>query len=278
MTSRLGWSRLWALAAVLVAGFAVGCSSSRRPPIDYPVDPDPSSTYCLKYLPPTYREVPKLVECSPSKVCQECSWRKEITFEEVCTPGRYEKKCTPCREKKSVEIVVEPARTEWVKAPCACEKDGCCFKPVTIPARTKCCDDHRDREGPRVLRVHPAAVQRRAEDAHRRGPDAGLQAGPVRRALAEGRVHARPLGVGRSATTAARPAAAARRRARAARRRQLQHGARPPTDRRPRRTDRTRASRPRTRGPCRWMDTPARDCRPRAVPACACAPPGRQAR
>lgn len=139
-SSRFGWSRLWALAAVLVAGFAVGCSSSRRPPIDYPVDPDPSSTYCLKYLPPTYREVPTLVQCKPAKVCQECSWRKEITFDEVCTPGSYEKKCTPCRTKKSVEVVVEPARTEWVKAPCACEKDGCCFKPVTIPARTKCCD------------------------------------------------------------------------------------------------------------------------------------------
>jgi len=133
-------SRPLVFAALLVAFFAVGCSSSRRPPIDYPRDADPSSTYCLKYLPPTYREVPKLVECSPSKVCQECSWRKEITFEEVCTPGRCEKKCTPCREKKTVEVVVTPGRTEWVKAPCAGEKNGCCFKPCEIPARTKLCE------------------------------------------------------------------------------------------------------------------------------------------
>lgn len=132
--------RLGTVVAAVLALSAVACSSSRRPPIPYPQDPDLASTYCLKYLPPTYRSVPKLVECSPSKVCQECTWRKEVTFEETCKPGCYETKCSPCRTRKSVEVVVTPGRTEWVKAPCACEKDGCCYKAVEVPARTRCCE------------------------------------------------------------------------------------------------------------------------------------------
>jgi hypothetical protein len=119
---------------------AAACSSARRAPIDYPSDPDKDATYCLRWEPPTYRSVPQLCECAPAKVCQECSWRKEITFKEVCTPGCYEPKCSPCREHKSVEIVATPGRTEWRKAPCACEKDGCCYKAVDIPPTTKCCE------------------------------------------------------------------------------------------------------------------------------------------
>lgn len=132
-------SRLAALAAVAVLFVTAGCASSRgRPPIPYPEDPSKDSTYCLKYLPPTYREVPHLVECAPSKVCQECSWKKEVTFETVCTPGRYDVKTTPCRTRKTVELVVEPARTVWAKASCQGEKD--CYKPCETPARTKCCE------------------------------------------------------------------------------------------------------------------------------------------
>jgi hypothetical protein len=106
----------------------------------YPDDPDPCATYCLVWVPPTYRDVPKLVCCQPETCGTERFFRRKIDFEEVCTPPCYEKKCTPCRTHTEEVVEATPARREWIKTSC-CGCDGAeCYKPVVCPPTYKMCE------------------------------------------------------------------------------------------------------------------------------------------
>ncbi|MCC7140259.1 MAG: hypothetical protein IT460_17700 [Planctomycetes bacterium] len=119
---------------------ACASSSGRRPSAPpFPTDPDVDATYCRVWVPPTYREVPRLVECAPCRVEHEKAFRRELTFKEVCTPGSYETKCTPCRTRTEVEVQATPGRTDWAKVDCGCGT-GECYRPVEVPPTTCSCE------------------------------------------------------------------------------------------------------------------------------------------
>lgn len=114
-------------------------SSGRPAPPPFPTDPDVDASYCRVWVPPTYREVPRLVECAPSRCDSEKVWRRELTFSEVCTPGSYETKTTPCRTRTEMEVQATPGRTEWATVDCGCAP-GECFHPVRVPPTTCTCE------------------------------------------------------------------------------------------------------------------------------------------
>src|SRR5688572_15769236 len=76
------------LAAALVLGGAAltACSGGPGQP-PFPQNPDPCSSYCLKWVPPTYREVPRVCMTKPpcSRDYEVCT--ANTCFREVVTPG-----------------------------------------------------------------------------------------------------------------------------------------------------------------------------------------------
>jgi len=133
--------RSFAVLAGVVALATAGCSSgSGRPP--FPADPDPCASYCLVWVPPVYRQTPKICPC-PGKTVTEKVPVQKVCFQEVCTPGQCIERCIPdqCRRYGAVEV--EPGRTEWVRVqctdPCTCCTQEC-WKPVHIPPKYKWCE------------------------------------------------------------------------------------------------------------------------------------------
>jgi hypothetical protein len=139
--------RLRAVLWAVIGLSASACASSRtpmKPP--FPTDPDPCASYCLVWVPPEYREVPRVVPCE-GKIVTEKVCRSRVELEETCTPGHYEARRSPdvCRQWAIVEA--EPARTEWRTVKCCDEKNGCCYKPVEIPAQYKVCERRETEKG-----------------------------------------------------------------------------------------------------------------------------------
>ena len=152
---RMATRRLWAVLSTVLSAAAVfsmgGCSSNHsfasNPP--YPVDPDPCATYCMVWVPPTYRDVPRVCP-GQGGTCSETVCRKRIELEEVCTPGHYEKKCSPDVCRKYAIVEAEPAHTEWKKVKCCTPcgpAAGCCFRPVEVPAQYKVCERQDSEKG-----------------------------------------------------------------------------------------------------------------------------------
>ena len=108
-----------------------------KPP--YPVDADPCSAYCLCWVPPTCREVPHLVCCKPEVCCKEKVFRNRVDFEEVCTPGCYEKKTCPCKTRTMEFVQTTPGHREWQRVDC-CGPCPECYCPVDCPPTYKCCE------------------------------------------------------------------------------------------------------------------------------------------
>ncbi len=133
--------KVWALVSVLLGLATAGCSSSSsRMPVAPPADPDPDATYCLVWVPPAYREVPRVVPCGSGHVRSERAERVVYDFEEVVKPGCYEAKCTPDRCRTTQEIEATPARREWVKVEC-CGPDGQdCYRSVEVPPTYRVCE------------------------------------------------------------------------------------------------------------------------------------------
>jgi hypothetical protein len=135
----------WALVAAVVGSSLVGCSSTggdhgRPPKPPYPVGAGTCDTYCLVWVPPVYRDVPKVVCCKPGGVTQEKVCVRKTEFDEVCRPGCYEPKRTPdrCRTEE-VAVQCAPGSDRWVPTNCPCDC-GECFRHERIPPRYRLCD------------------------------------------------------------------------------------------------------------------------------------------
>lgn len=135
-----------AAAALLVTA---GCSSSQGAKPPFPSDPDPCAAYCLHWVPPVYREVPKFVP-GCGKVVTKNVPVERVEFCEVCKPGVCKTVCVPdqCRRYGAVEV--EPARDEWVKVNCPDPCTGCCedcWKVVRVPPKYKWCEKCETEKG-----------------------------------------------------------------------------------------------------------------------------------
>ena len=152
MATRRLWAVLSTVLAATVGLAAGGCSSGPRPgsaAAPYPTDPDPCATYCMVWVPPTYRDVPRVVPGCGGTTC-ETVCRKKVDLVETCTPGHYESKCTPDQCRRWAIVEAEPAHTEWKKVKCCTPcgtAPGCCFQPVEVPAQFKVCEKHETEKG-----------------------------------------------------------------------------------------------------------------------------------
>jgi len=106
-------------------------------------------------VPPTYREVPRLVCCSPERCTTEKVFRRKVEFEQICKPGCYTEKKRPdvCRTEEIVEVV--PGRTEWVRTNCECAPCPECYKQVEIPPCYKKCEKTVTEEGVKYCAFTP---------------------------------------------------------------------------------------------------------------------------
>jgi hypothetical protein len=107
--------------AVAAAAF-VGCSSSGSPsqgscavlPPDLPNDPEPCTTYCRVWVPPVYRDVPKLVQVKPPRMVTKEETVCRLRFQEVCVKPRETKLCrTPGTRCESSVVQVRPGGYKW---------------------------------------------------------------------------------------------------------------------------------------------------------------------
>jgi hypothetical protein len=150
----------WGLLVLVAAAFAAaGCGSGGVRPNDpshaalppYPADADPCAAYCLVWVPPVYRDVPKLCPC-PGHTVKETIPEQKVVFEEVCKPGCYETREIPDRCRHSAIVQVSPSREEWlpVSCPggCPCEPgQGNCWKRVVLPPEYKVCETTQTEKG-----------------------------------------------------------------------------------------------------------------------------------
>ena len=130
--------------AIAVIGFgAAGCSSGRSTEssrIPFPVGVDDCSVYCRVWVPPTYRDVPKVVCCKPGRLEREVVCAKKVEFDEVCRPGSYVKKCLPCRCHTEEAYVPDcPGSHKWVPTTCGCTCEDC-FRYERTPPTYKLCE------------------------------------------------------------------------------------------------------------------------------------------
>ena len=142
----MAFSRALAIAAAVLGFGAAGCSSSgprvpSKPP--FPVGAEDCSTYCLVWVPPTYRDVPRVECCKPGRVENQSRCVAKVEFDEVCRPGRYEPKCTPCTTRTEAVVQASPGSDRWVPTKCA-DACGCntgdCYRHERIPPTYKVCD------------------------------------------------------------------------------------------------------------------------------------------
>ena len=129
----------WAFVAAIVGVGLAGCSSNRPPKPPFPAGAENCSTYCLVWVPPVYRDVPEVVPCKPGCVKVETVCVRKTEFDEVCRPGRYEKKCSPCTTHQEAVVQATPGSDRWVKTKCGCSCDEC-YRHERIPPTYKICD------------------------------------------------------------------------------------------------------------------------------------------
>jgi hypothetical protein len=172
----------WAAAAAFLATAA--CNSAgqydtgRAYPPPMPVDADPCAAYCLVWVPPVYRDVPRVVGCKPG--CLECDTvrKTKVVFEEVCTCGRCEEKTVPDRCRKTEVVQVTPPKDLWLPAQCppapGCQAkpdypgtcgrpsctgapvlDGQCWQRVTVPGDVRTCEKCETEAGFTYCVQHP---------------------------------------------------------------------------------------------------------------------------
>ena len=134
----MAFKHAFVFAAALVGFGLAGCSSGpARPP--FPVGAGDCETYCLVWVPPTYRDVPDVVCCKPGCVRQETRCVRKVEFDEVCKPESYTPKCAPCQTRQEAVVQCSPGSDRWVptKCPCTC---GECWRHERVPPTYKICD------------------------------------------------------------------------------------------------------------------------------------------
>ncbi len=143
-------SVLAGLALATAASAFGGCASSKPPRPPFPTDDDPCAAYCLVWVPPTYRDVPCLVQRDDGGA----RWRdvcvEKTVYREVEKPAEYVQRDIPdeCRAYGIVQTT--PAREEWVCVKCRdctsdCNED--CWKKVRIPPQYEWCQKHETKDG-----------------------------------------------------------------------------------------------------------------------------------
>lgn len=119
---------LLALLCMLVIGLG-GCASqsagieqTRSLPTDLPPNPDPTKKYCKVWVPPTYRKVPKLVQCDGGYTTQEEVVVNRTTAHEVMVKPAEQRRNQTCGTDCEDSLVqVKPGGYRW-------EHDGTCWQ------------------------------------------------------------------------------------------------------------------------------------------------------
>jgi hypothetical protein len=147
---RFAWGRVVASAGLVGAvAVAAGCSSgTARPP--FPADPDPCAAYCLKWVPPVYRDVPRV--CMTKPPCERsydvCTVRTR--YRTVCVPGECKNVTVPDETQVHQVVQVTPAREEWRQVECrdcfGCDVDDC-WRRVRVPPTYDVCVRCETKEG-----------------------------------------------------------------------------------------------------------------------------------
>lgn len=129
-----------------VACASCGCSSHgcgcgpAAPPSDLPKDPAPCMKYCKVWVPPVYRDVPRLTcQCGHA-----CPVEKEVTetcFRTVCTPGKCYGCTTPDRDCEAVAVQVCPGGYRWQ------EVEGGCWRYCESKPSYKWCKKQVHEDG-----------------------------------------------------------------------------------------------------------------------------------
>lgn len=140
-----------AFGALLSAAALAGCSSgggAARPA--FPADPDPCAAYCLKWVPPVYRDVPRVCRTKPPEIRSYEVCTLETRFREVCTPGTCRTVTVPDECQMYNIVQATPARQEWRQVEC-CDCAGCevedCWKRVRVPPTYAVCPRCETKEG-----------------------------------------------------------------------------------------------------------------------------------
>jgi hypothetical protein len=124
--------RGWVVLALLVVGGALGgcqggCCDSTLPP-DLPEDPQPCTRYCKVWVPPVYRDVPRLCQVRPP--CTRCVPDTQVRphFETVCVKPRECYTCaTPNRVCETAAVQTRPGGWKWKADSCDCW--SYCYEP-----------------------------------------------------------------------------------------------------------------------------------------------------
>jgi hypothetical protein len=120
-------------------GVLAGCSSGsggcgRSLPLDLPADPDPCLKYCRVWVPPVYRDVPRLVQKCPGTVRKTDEVGYETRYREVMVkPPREHGVCVDGKTCDSTIVQVSPGGWQWQGA-------GDCWKYCWVPPCYKRCE------------------------------------------------------------------------------------------------------------------------------------------
>jgi hypothetical protein len=127
------------MACAPCRGACGGCGPA-APPSDLPKDPALCMKYCRVWVPPVYRDVPRL-----TPVCgNPCRTEKLVTetcFRTVCTPGKCYGCTTPERDCEAVAVQVCPGGYRWQ------EVEGGCWRYCECKPSYKWCKKQVHEDG-----------------------------------------------------------------------------------------------------------------------------------
>jgi hypothetical protein len=100
-------------------GLAVAGCGPEAPPLDLPSDPAPCLKYCRVWVPPVYRDVPRLTPVcgGPRQVEKHVT---ETCFKTVCKPGQKYGCTTPSCDCEEVAVQVCPGGYRWQQVEGGC--------------------------------------------------------------------------------------------------------------------------------------------------------------
>jgi hypothetical protein len=125
---------------VVVLALAGGCRCGPQMPVDcdcpcggidpqLPADPNPCTKYCKVWVPPVYRDVPKVVQTCGCTVVQVPEKVQRVRFEDVCVKPRTCKiGCMPGTKCEQQAVQVRPGGFRYVQDGPNCWK-YCYVKP-----------------------------------------------------------------------------------------------------------------------------------------------------
>lgn len=127
-----------AVLAATSALFLGGCTTNwstgpqcgKTLPQDLPDNPDPCATYCKEWVPPVYRDVPRLRETCPARTVQVPYVARRTRYETVQTKPREVACRSGCGQTCEESLVqVRPGGHRWVQTDDGCWKyEYCCPK------------------------------------------------------------------------------------------------------------------------------------------------------